>query len=72
MGHMIGRGEHVERVEVFDRIVKWRRLEKNMIEVKRFVDCLKDSGVEFFTGVSDSLLKSFCAYVTETRWNDLG
>lgn len=36
-----------------------------MIEVKRFVDCLKDSGVEFFTGVPDSLLKSFCAYVTD-------
>ena len=65
MGRMIGRGEHVERVEVFDRIVKWRRLEKNMIEVKNFVECLKDSGVDFFIGVPDSLLKSFCAYVTD-------
>ncbi len=37
-----------------------------MIEVKRFVDCLDDSGVGFFTGVPDSLLKSFCAYVTDT------
>lgn len=37
-----------------------------MVEVKRFVDCLNDSGVVFFTGVPDSLLKSFCAYVTDT------
>lgn len=37
-----------------------------MVEVKRFVDCLNDSGVEFFAGVPDSLLKGFCAYVTDT------
>ena len=36
-----------------------------MIEVKNFVECLKDSDVEFFTGVPDSLLKSFCVYVTD-------
>ena len=36
-----------------------------MIGVKRFVDCLNDSGVGLFTGVPDSLLKSFCAYVTD-------
>ena len=36
-----------------------------MIEVKRFADCLDDSSVGFFTGVPDSLLKSFCAYVTD-------
>ena len=36
-----------------------------MIEVEKFVCCLKDSSVEFFTGVPDSLLKSFCAYVTD-------
>ena len=36
-----------------------------MIEVEKFVGCLKDSSVEFFTGVPDSLLKSFCAYVTD-------
>ena len=36
-----------------------------MIEVDRFVGCLLDAGVEFFTGVPDSLLKSFCAYVTD-------
>jgi phosphonopyruvate decarboxylase len=37
-----------------------------MIEVEKFVGCLKNSSVEFFTGVPDSLLKSFCAYVTDT------
>ena len=37
-----------------------------MVEVGRFVDGLKAAGVEFFAGVLDSLLKSFCAYVTDT------
>ena len=37
-----------------------------MIEVKNFVECLKSAKVGFFTGVPDSLLKSFCAYVTDT------
>ena len=37
-----------------------------MIEVGRFVGGLKAVGVEFFAGVPDSLLKSFCAYVTDT------
>ena len=37
-----------------------------MIEVNRFVEELKRDGVFFFTGVPDSLLKSFCAYVTDT------
>ena len=36
-----------------------------MIGAKEFVDCLKDAGVDFFAGVPDSLLKSFCAYVTD-------
>ena len=34
--------------------------------VGRFVDGLKAAGVESFAGVPDSLLKSFCAYVTDT------
>ena len=34
--------------------------------VERFVDGLKAAGVEFFAGVSDSPLKSFCAHVTDT------
>ena len=37
-----------------------------MVEVGRFVEELKTAGVEFFAGVPDSLLKSFCAYVTDT------
>ena len=35
------------------------------VEVGRFVDGLKAAGVEFFTGVPDSLLKSFCMSVTD-------
>ena len=35
-----------------------------MITVDRFVETLKSAGVGFFAGVPDSLLKSFCAYVT--------
>ena len=36
-----------------------------MIEVGKFVGCIREGGVSFFTGVPDSLLKSFCAYVTD-------
>ena len=36
-----------------------------MVEVSKFVEYLKGSGIKFFTGVPDSLLKSFCAYVTD-------
>ena len=36
-----------------------------MIRVDAFVKCLHEFGVTFFTGVPDSLLKSFCAYVTD-------
>ena len=36
-----------------------------MIETSKFVERLNELGVGFFTGVPDSLLKSFCAYVTD-------
>jgi phosphonopyruvate decarboxylase len=36
-----------------------------MINVERFVKVLQEKDVRFFTGVPDSLLKSFCAYVTD-------
>ena len=36
-----------------------------MIDPKKFVERLAASGVDFFTGVPDSLLKNFCAYVTD-------
>ena len=37
-----------------------------MINCKAFCDCLIRNGIDFFTGVPDSLLKDFCAYVTDT------
>lgn len=37
-----------------------------MIKVERFVATLTESGVGLFAGVPDSLLKNFCAYVTDT------
>ena len=37
-----------------------------MISPDKFVSCLDSEGVRFFVGVPDSLLKSFCAYVTDT------
>lgn len=36
-----------------------------MISCSFFYNCLTDYGVDFFTGVPDSLLKDFCAYVTD-------
>lgn len=36
-----------------------------MVDPKSFVESLMASGVDFFTGVPDSLLKNFCAYVTD-------
>ena len=37
-----------------------------MIEVKNAYEALVNNGIDLFTGVPDSLLKSFCAYVTDT------
>ena len=36
-----------------------------MVNVEQFAESLMRGGVDFFTGVPDSLLKSFCAYVTD-------
>jgi len=33
-----------------------------MIDQKKFHECLRDAGVEFITGVPDSLLNDFCTY----------
>jgi len=41
-----------------------------MIDVKRIVDLLIDNGVSFYTGVPDSLLKDFCACITDTISSD--
>ena len=37
-----------------------------MVEVEKFCSGLKEKGIEFFTGVPDSLLKDFCAYIKDT------
>ena len=37
-----------------------------MIDVKEAYNAFIESGVDMFTGVPDSLLKNFCAYVTDT------
>lgn len=36
-----------------------------MVPCKEFYDALAKNGIDFFTGVPDSLLKDFCAYVTD-------
>jgi len=36
-----------------------------MINSQDFYNCLKGKGIDFFSGVPDSLLKDFCAYVTD-------
>ena len=36
-----------------------------MIDCGFFYDALVRQGIDFFAGVPDSLLKSFCAYVAE-------
>ena len=36
-----------------------------MVNVDNFFSSLKHSGVEFFSGVPDSLLKDICAYITD-------
>ena len=40
-----------------------------MIDVTKLVRALNSAGVKFFTGVPDSLLKSFCAYLTDNGCN---
>lgn len=36
-----------------------------MLDCKQFYALLRKEGVEFFTGVPDSLLKDFCAFITD-------
>ena len=36
-----------------------------MIDCKQFSECLREAGIGLFVGVPDSLLKSFCAYLTD-------
>ena len=37
-----------------------------MIHPQFFYKMLKENGTDFFAGVPDSLLKNFCAYLTDT------
>ena len=37
-----------------------------MIKPESFYNLLLKNGTDFFTGVPDSLLKNFCAYITDT------
>lgn len=37
-----------------------------MISCEHFFNALKSNHIDFFTGVPDSLLKDFCAYITDT------
>lgn len=39
-------------------------LTRDFLDPKDFYHCLQKNGVNFFTGVPDSLLKDFCGYVT--------
>ena len=41
-----------------------------MIEIDNFVKVLLEKNVNFFTGVPDSLLKDFCAYITDNLKNE--
>ena len=41
-----------------------------MINPENFVQTLRSAGIDFFTGVPDSLLKNFCAYVTDNCGNN--
>lgn len=40
-------------------------LTRDFLDPKDFYTCLQKNGVNFFTGVPDSLLKDFCGYVTD-------
>lgn len=42
-----------------------------MIECSHFYNTLKTNGINFFCGVPDSLLKYFCAYITDNDENNI-
>ena len=41
-----------------------------MISPQFFIDELGRHGIDFYTGVPDSLLKNICAYITDTLPHD--
>ena len=40
-------------------------LTRDFVNPKEFLEVLQKNGVNFFTGVPDSLLKDFCAYISD-------
>ena len=36
-----------------------------MLNTEKYFDYIKSLGIEFFSGVPDSLLKSFCGYIND-------
>ena len=36
-----------------------------MIETKEFYESLNKNGIDFYTGVPDSLLKDICSYISD-------
>lgn len=40
-------------------------MQRDFLEPSEFFNLLSNQGVEFYSGVPDSLLKDFCAYVTD-------
>eukprot|EP00126_Sphaerothecum_destruens_P007336 Sdes_comp19804_c0_seq1m11926 len=44
---------------------QYTELVRDFLDPAEFYDSVKRHGIDFFTGVPDSLLKDFCAYVTE-------
>lgn len=59
----------VQRVEILANVqsesFNLSRKRSYMVNVNRYALILTKLGVSFFTGVPDSLLKSFCAYITD-------
>lgn len=43
---------------------------RDFLEPKELYDTFSENGVEFYSGVPDSLLKDFCAYVTDNHPSD--
>ena len=59
------RGRRVLHADQRGAVAHSRAATSTMIEPQRFFDAPRPHGFDFFTGVPDSLLKDFCAYVTD-------
>lgn len=55
----------LESKELYELEVMMLDGQHKMISPQKFFDALRAQDVNFFTGVPDSLLKDFCAYVTD-------